>query len=76
MTLAELNAVPRYRAEAELIKCCGSAAWARAMAGRRPFASRERLLRAAAEEWRRLDPDHWVEQDKISRSRLEILIAP
>lgn len=61
MTLAELNIVPRYRAEAELIQCCGSHAWARAMAGRRPFASRDRLLLAAEEIWWRLDAADWRE---------------
>ena len=44
MTLAELNRLPRYRAEEELLKCCGSKAWARAMARRRPFANFDRLL--------------------------------
>jgi len=61
MTLQELNAVPRYRAEAELMKCCGSTAWVRTMTGRRPFANRERLLRAASEVWWRLDPADWLE---------------
>jgi OHCU decarboxylase len=61
MTLLELNAFPRYRAEAELIKCCGSTAWVRTMTGRRPFASRDRLLRAATEVWWRLDPADWLE---------------
>lgn len=61
MTLQELNAFPRYRAEAELIKCCGSTAWVRTMTGRRPFANRERLLRAASEVWWRLDSTDWLE---------------
>jgi len=61
MTLPELNALPRYRAEAEFIKCCASSAWVRTMAGRRPFANQERLLRAADEVWWRLGPPDWVE---------------
>jgi OHCU decarboxylase len=61
MTLVELNVLPRYRAEEELLKCCGSAAWARAMARRRPFASFDRLLQAATETWWRLDPADWME---------------
>ncbi len=61
MTLAELNALPRYRAEEELLKCCGSMGWARAMSRRRPFASFERLLQAAGEIWWRLDPSDWME---------------
>jgi len=61
MTLSELNALPRYRAEGELLKCCGSAAWARTMAGRRPFVSFDRLLKAASEVWWRLDQADWLE---------------
>jgi OHCU decarboxylase len=61
MTLAELNMLPRYRAEEEFLKCCGSAGWARAMARRRPFASFDRLLKAATEIWWRLDASDWME---------------
>lgn len=61
MTLDELNRLPRYRAEAELLKCCGSHAWARAMAQRRPFSSLERLAQAAGEIWWSLDPADWME---------------
>ena len=61
MTLAELNAMPRYRAEEELLKCCGSRAWARAMARRRPFANPDRLAKAADEIWRSLHASDWLE---------------
>jgi OHCU decarboxylase len=61
MTLHELNSLPRYRAEGELMKCCGAAAWARTMAGRRPFVSFDRLLKAASEVWNRLDQADWLE---------------
>jgi len=61
MTLAALNVLPRYRAEEEFFKCCGSVAWARAMARRRPFASLERLAQAASEIWFRLDESDWRE---------------
>ncbi len=61
MTLAELNRVPRYRAEEEFLKCCGSAGWARSMARRRPFASFDRLLQAASEIWWSLDAADWLE---------------
>jgi len=59
MTLAELNVLPIYRAEEELLKCCSSTAWAQWMARRRPFASPDRFLDAAGEIWWRLDPDDW-----------------
>jgi OHCU decarboxylase len=61
VTLVEFNALPRYRAEDELLKCCGSKAWARILARRRPFLSIERLLKAASEVWWRLDPADWIE---------------
>lgn len=61
MTLAEFNRVPRYRAEEELLKCCGSRAWARSMARRRPFANFDRLSQAAGEIWRTMDPADWLE---------------
>jgi OHCU decarboxylase len=61
MILAELNMLPRYRAEDELLKCCGSTAWAREMSRRRPFANADRLIEAAGEIWWRLDPDHWMQ---------------
>jgi OHCU decarboxylase len=61
MILAELNMLPRYRAEDELLKCCGSTAWAREMSRRRPFANADRLLEAAGEIWWRLDTDDWMQ---------------
>lgn len=61
MTLAELNTVPRYRAEAELIRVCGSRAWVRGMAGRRPFGDFDRLLRAASDVWWSLEEADWRE---------------
>jgi OHCU decarboxylase len=61
MTLAKLNSVPRYRAEDELLQCCGSRAWARALAGRRPFANLDRLLRASTDVWWELDETDWRE---------------
>ena len=61
MTLAELNVLPRYRAEDELLKCCSSTAWAQWMARRRPFANPDRLLDAAGEIWWRLDPEDWMQ---------------
>jgi 2-oxo-4-hydroxy-4-carboxy-5-ureidoimidazoline decarboxylase len=53
VTLQELNALPAPAAVAELLKCCGSSRWARAVAARRPFVSPEGLLAAGDEEWAR-----------------------
>jgi len=60
-TLAELNGWPEARARAELLRCCGCASWAAAMAGRRPFESRDALLRAADEEWGLTARPQWIE---------------
>jgi OHCU decarboxylase len=54
MDLIELNDLPAAGAERALLACCGSRAWAAAMAARRPFASLDALLAAADEEWRAL----------------------
>jgi len=48
-------------AEAELSSCCGSRAWAAAMAARRPFRSLDELLGAADEVWAKLAPSDWME---------------
>jgi OHCU decarboxylase len=61
VTLAELNKVPRYRAEAELIHVCGSRAWVRGMVARRPFGDSDRLMRVAREVWWNLDQADWRE---------------
>jgi OHCU decarboxylase len=59
--LARLNALDAAEAERELLKCCGSEAWARRMAARRPFGAAQELLTAADEIWRSLDAGDWLE---------------
>lgn len=61
MTLDELNIMPQQAAEHELAKCCGSARWAAAMAGRRPFRNAEDAYRAADEIWWSLEGADWLE---------------
>ena len=65
MTLAEgllrLNALTRLEAEAELLRCCGSVAWARRMAEARPFTDADAVLEAADRVWWALAPDDWLE---------------
>ena len=61
MTLNELNALPGTRAEEELLKCCGSQRWARAVAARRPFKTKEDLHRTAEIEWLKLKYPDWLE---------------
>jgi OHCU decarboxylase len=59
--LERLNALPREEAEAELLKCCGSANWARGMAARRPFHEMAKLLKAADLLWWKLGHEDWLE---------------
>jgi 2-oxo-4-hydroxy-4-carboxy-5-ureidoimidazoline decarboxylase len=48
-------------AEREILACCGSTAWARVMAGRRPFGDEAALLAAADEIWGVLSDADWLE---------------
>jgi OHCU decarboxylase len=59
--LARLNALGAAEAERELLKCCGSNAWARQMSARRPFGATRELLMAADEIWWSLDAADWLE---------------
>jgi len=59
--LARLNALDAAEAERELLKCCGSTAWARRMETQRPFGDAEELLTAADEIWRSLKESDWLE---------------
>jgi OHCU decarboxylase len=56
-----LNALPAGEAEDSLLACCGSAAWARALAARRPFADADTLAAAAERLWWDLGPAGWRE---------------
>jgi OHCU decarboxylase len=59
--VAELDAMPRARAAELLRACCGSKAWVSAALDRRPFRSRDTLLRVADEVWNALDAFDWLE---------------
>jgi OHCU decarboxylase len=59
--LARLNALDRAAAEKELLKCCGSNAWARELAARRPFGETQELLTTADDIWRSLGAEDWLE---------------
>ncbi len=60
-TLARWNALSAGDAEAEILACCGSRAWARGMAARRPFADESALVAASDEIWRGLSEADWLE---------------
>jgi OHCU decarboxylase len=59
--LARLNALDADEAESELLKCCGSTAWAHAMVARRPFADVEELMLTADQIWWGLGTHDWHE---------------
>lgn len=48
-------------AEAALLACCGSPAWAKAMSAARPFADRVALLETADRVWWSLPAQAWLE---------------
>ena len=56
-----LDALPVDQARAELLRCCGSQAWAHAMAEKRPFASEAALTTQADDVWWSLAPSDWLE---------------
>jgi allantoicase len=56
-----LDALPARHAEAELLACCASRAWAAGVAAARPFGDAGTLAAAADEVWARLGPDDWLE---------------
>jgi 2-oxo-4-hydroxy-4-carboxy-5-ureidoimidazoline decarboxylase len=59
--LAQWNRLPVEDAVKEILPCCGSNAWARGMAARRPFADVTTLLAASDETWSNLSAADWME---------------
>jgi allantoicase len=56
-----LNALPSGEAEAALLGCCGSRAWARRLAASRPFRDRADLVKMSDGIWWSLAPEDWLE---------------
>jgi 2-oxo-4-hydroxy-4-carboxy-5-ureidoimidazoline decarboxylase len=59
--LERWNRMPVEEAEKEILPCCGSRAWARGVAGRRPLADEAALLAASDETWNNLSEADWTE---------------
>jgi 2-oxo-4-hydroxy-4-carboxy-5-ureidoimidazoline decarboxylase len=59
--LARWNSLPCEEAVREILSCCGSTAWARGMAARRPLVEGSSLLAASDEVWRGLTESDWLE---------------
>lgn len=51
----------RGEAERRLVACCGSRAWASAVATGRPYASVAAVMLAADSVWAKLSPSDWLE---------------
>jgi 2-oxo-4-hydroxy-4-carboxy-5-ureidoimidazoline decarboxylase len=60
-TLARWNELPADAAAREIMACCGSTAWAQAVADRRPFADEGALMHASDEIWSKLNTPDWME---------------
>jgi OHCU decarboxylase len=61
VTIDDLNHLESESAEAAFARCCGSTAWARAMAAARPFASLEAMANVGDTIWLSLAPGDWLE---------------
>jgi OHCU decarboxylase len=55
------NQLPLGQAEAELLRCCGSRAWAKRLAVEMPFESVDALLDASDRIWWSLGREEWLE---------------
>ena len=59
--LVRWNCLPADEAENEILPCCGSRAWARGMAARRPYQDEASVLAGSDETWRNLSETDWME---------------
>jgi len=59
--LARWNRLSAEEAAQELLSCCGSVAWARAVVARRPFHDSISLIAASDEAWLSLGTPDWIE---------------
>jgi 2-oxo-4-hydroxy-4-carboxy-5-ureidoimidazoline decarboxylase len=60
-TLARWNKLSAEDAVSEILSCCGSGAWARALVARRPLHDRDSLMMTSNEIWNNLAAQDWVE---------------
>ena len=59
--LARWNSLDSAAAAREALPCCGSQAWAAALAGRRPIADEASLIQASTSIWQDLPEEAWQE---------------
>jgi 2-oxo-4-hydroxy-4-carboxy-5-ureidoimidazoline decarboxylase len=78
--LARWNGLPQKEAAREILPCCGSKAWAAAIAANRPLDDDVALLAASDKIWRGLGEEDWLEafrsHPRIGESRAEETVAP
>src|SRR5215210_5575704 len=60
-SINRLNELSPQQAEAEFLKCCGSAEWAKRMSDARPFSNSDELSSKADEIWWKVDEEDWLE---------------
>jgi 2-oxo-4-hydroxy-4-carboxy-5-ureidoimidazoline decarboxylase len=77
--LARWNGLTQEEAVREILACCGSNAWATAMASKRPLQDDRALLAASDEIWRGLGESVWQEafrsHPRIGETRAEKTVA-
>ncbi|HXY50130.1 MAG TPA: 2-oxo-4-hydroxy-4-carboxy-5-ureidoimidazoline decarboxylase [Terriglobales bacterium] len=59
--LSRWNGLTPEEAVRDILACCGSVAWARELAARRPLTDERSLVNASDEIWSRLGPQDWME---------------
>jgi 2-oxo-4-hydroxy-4-carboxy-5-ureidoimidazoline decarboxylase len=59
--LARWNGMRDDEAAQEILPCCGSESWARAMVARRPIADESVLLATSDQVWKSLSESDWME---------------
>ena len=78
--LARWNNLSNDNAATEILPCCGSRAWARELAARRPFHDETALKTAADDIWLSLEDDDWLQafrsHPRIGESNASEAAAP
>lgn len=59
--LTRWNQLSVQEATQDILACCGSEAWARELAARRPIPDETTLVAASDEIWGRLSPEDWLQ---------------
>ena len=61
IVLERWNELEAMAAAAEVLPCCGSRAWSRGLAGRRPFVDEAGVVTASDAVWEGLEEQDWLE---------------